>query len=110
MRHLLRNLLENSRRHASGSPIDVQVVALEAGGGIIRVLDRGPGVPEGEREKVFEPFYRPAGTIETGDGVGYGLALVQRIAHLHGGDARCLPREGGGACFEVRLPASLSVG
>lgn len=110
MRHLLRNLLENSRRHAAGTPIDVQVVALEAGGGILRVLDRGPGVPESEREKVFEPFYRPAGSIETGDGVGYGLALVQRIARLHGGDVRCLPREGGGACFEVSLPAKRPLG
>ena len=110
LRHLLRNLLENGRRHAAGSPIEVQVVALEAGGGILRVLDRGPGVPEGEREKVFEPFYRPAGSVETGEGVGYGLALVQRIARLHGGDARCLPREGGGACFEVSWPTTPALG
>jgi len=103
MRHLLRNLLENSRRHAAGTPIEVQIEAAEKGG-VLRVLDRGPGVPEAEREKVFEPFYRPAGTAETGDGVGYGLALVRRIARLHGGDARCLARTGGGACFEVSLP------
>jgi len=103
LRHLLRNLLENSRRHAAGTPIEVQIEAAEKGG-VLRVLDRGPGVPETEREKVFEPFYRPAGTAETGDGVGYGLALVRRIARLHGGDARCLARTGGGACFEVSLP------
>jgi len=103
MRHLLRNLLENSRRHAAGTPIEVQIEAAEKGG-VLRVLDRGPGVPEAERERVFEPFYRPAGTAETGDGVGYGLALVRRIARLHGGDARCLARTGGGACFEVSLP------
>lgn len=105
MRHLLRNLLENSRRHAAGTPIEVQIAAAEKGC-VLRVLDRGPGVPEAEREKVFEPFYRPAGTVETGDGVGYGLALVRRIARLHGGDARCLARAGGGACFEVSLPGS----
>jgi len=105
LRHMLRNLLENSRRHAAGAPITVRIEANDQGGGMLRVLDRGPGVPEAEREKVFEPFYRPAGTVETGDGVGYGLALVRRIAHLHGGEARCLGRDGGGACFEVSLPA-----
>ena len=102
LRRLLRNLLENSRRHAPGSTIELEIHARGACA-VIRVLDRGPGVPEGEREKVFEPFYRIAGTAETGQGVGYGLALVRRIARLHGGDARCLPREGGGACFEVVL-------
>lgn len=107
MRHLLRNLLENSRRHAAGTPIDVHIIVTTDGGGILRVLDRGPGVPDTERERVFEPFYRPAGTAETGEGVGYGLALVRRIARLHGGDALCLPREGGGACFEVSLPPCL---
>ena len=106
MRHLLRNLLENSRRHAAGSAIEIQVEAVEGGGGVLRVLDRGPGVAEDERGKVFEPFYRPSGTIEAGDGVGYGLALVQRIACLHGGHARCLARKGGGACFEVFLPST----
>lgn len=105
LRHLLRNLLENSRRHAAGTPIDLELVASDDGGGVLRVLDRGPGVPEAEREKVFAPFYRPAGTAESGEGVGYGLALVQRIARLHGGQARCLSRDGGGVCFEVRLPA-----
>ena len=103
LRHMLRNLLENARRHAAGTPVNVQLEATADGGAVLRVLDRGPGVPEGEREKIFEPFYRPAGTVETGDGVGYGLALVRRIARLHGGDARCFEREGGGACFEVRL-------
>jgi len=105
LRHMLRNLLENSRRHAAGAPITVHIETNDQGGGVLRVLDRGPGVPEAEREKVFEPFYRPAGTVETGDGVGYGLALVRRIARLHGGEARCLGRDGGGACFEVSLPA-----
>ena len=107
MRHLLRNLLENSRRYAAGTLIEVQIEAAEKGG-VLRVLDRGPGVPELEREKVFEPFYRPVGTAETGDGVGYGLALVRRIARLHGGDVRCLERPGGGACFEVSLPAVMT--
>ena len=67
----------------------------------LRVEDRGPGVPEAERERIFEPWYRPAGLSESG--AGLGLALVRQIARHHGGEARYLPREGGGSCFEVEL-------
>ena len=71
------------------------------------LLDRGPGVPEDEREKIFEPFYRREGRRESDQdedrGVGLGLSLVRQIARRHGGEARCLPREDGGACFEVSL-------
>ena len=74
------------------------------GGARIRIEDRGPGVPEHERERIFEPFYRPRGTRESPDGgVGLGLALVRQIARHHGGEARCVPREGGGTRFEVTL-------
>ena len=106
---LIRNLLDNAARHAPGSPAQVE---LEAGDGqvVLRVSDRGPGVPEAEREAIFEPFYRqPGRRAESGNdderGVGLGLSLVRRIARRHGGEALCLPRQGGGACFEVRLPA-----
>jgi signal transduction histidine kinase len=60
-------------------------------------------VPESERERIFEPFYRPVGAAERAGGVGLGLALVRQIARKHGGEARCLPRAGGGSCFEVEL-------
>ena len=103
LRHMLRNLLENYRRHAAGAGVELEI-KRDAQSVAIHVLDRGPGVPEGEREKIFEPFYRPPGTAETGEGVGYGLALVRRIARLHGGDVHCLARAEGGACFEVKLP------
>ena len=73
------------------------------GGAQVRVADQGPGVPEAERERIFEPFYRLAGARETGEGVGLGLALVRQIAQRHGGTARCVPREGGGTVFEVEL-------
>jgi signal transduction histidine kinase len=58
-------------------------------------------VSEGDREKIFEPFYQ--GRSSTG-GAGLGLTLVRQIAERHGGSVRCLPRHGGGACFEVLLP------
>ena len=68
------------------------------------VRDHGPGVPEGERERIFEPFYRLAGSAESGRGSGLGLALVRQIARHHGGDVRCGAAPGGGSVFEIALP------
>jgi signal transduction histidine kinase len=103
LRRLMRNLLENARRHAGGAGIEASLEP-QPGGARLVVADRGPGVPEYERERVFEPFYRAAGHSEGGDGgVGLGLALVREIARHHAGDARCLARHGGGTRFEVDL-------
>ncbi|MFT5694558.1 MAG: signal transduction histidine kinase, partial [Myxococcota bacterium] len=104
LRRLVRNLFENAQRYGAGSPIEARVEAEPTGSVRLSIEDRGPGVPGDEREKIFDPFYRPAGTRETADGgVGLGLSLVKKIAVHHGGDVRCLAREGGGTRFEVRL-------
>jgi signal transduction histidine kinase len=104
LRRLVRNLLENARRHGNDSPVELTVAKLGPGRARLCVSDRGPGVPEGERERIFAPFYRPAGAAESKDGsFGLGLALVRQIARHHGGQARCLPRDGGGTVFEVDL-------
>jgi len=103
LRRMVRNLLENARRHGAGTPIEVGVGSA-GDRAELRVCDRGPGVPEAERERIFEPFYRPAGAREREGGVGLGLALVRQIARRHGGDAKCLARDGGGSCFAVLLP------
>lgn len=105
LRRLVRNLLENGRRHAGGSPVEARVEKGGPKGVRLRVSDRGPGVAEAERERIFEPFYRPPGSAESGEGYGLGLALVRQIARAHGGDAVCRPREGGGTVFEVVLGA-----
>lgn len=104
LRRMMRNLLENARRYGGGTPIEI-AVARAATGVRLAVCDRGPGIAEAERERVFEPFYRLAGATEAEGGVGLGLALVRQIARKHGGEVRCIAREGGGSCFEVMLPA-----
>jgi len=76
---------------------------------VIRVCDRGPGVPADQRERIFEPFYRMAGHAEREGGVGLGLSLVRQIAQRHDGDVHCEAREGGGSCFAITLPASRRV-
>lgn len=107
LRRLMRNLLENAQRYAAGSPVEASVVPRTPTGACLRVADRGPGVPEPERERIFEPFYPPTGLRERSDGgVGLGLALVRQIARHHGGEVRCVPRIGGGTCFEVNLRTS----
>jgi signal transduction histidine kinase len=104
LRRLVRNLLDNARRHGGGSTIDV-LLARQADAVRLSVCDRGAGVAAEERERIFEPFYRPAGTREQEGGVGLGLALVRQIARRHNGDVRCVSRPGGGTCFEVDLKA-----
>ena len=104
LRRLVRNLVENARRYGGAGPISVSVTH-EGGRAVMNVSDHGPGVPEAERQRIFEPFYRLAGGTETGRGSGLGLALVLDIARRHGGDAVCLAAEGGGSKFRVDLPA-----
>ena len=104
LRRLVRNLVENARRYGGAGPISVSVTH-EGGRAVMNVSDHGPGVPEAEHQRIFEPFYRLAGGTETGRGSGLGLALVLDIARRHGGDAVCLAAEGGGSKFRVDLPA-----
>jgi signal transduction histidine kinase len=103
LRRLIRNLLENARRHGA-PPIDVRVSRAE-GGAELRVSDHGPGIPDAEREGVFRPFHRVTGGGERA-GAGLGLALVRQIARRHGGDARYVGREQSGSSFIVTLEAS----
>ncbi|WP_298232073.1 HAMP domain-containing sensor histidine kinase [uncultured Azohydromonas sp.] len=104
LRRALRNLLENARRYGG------EEVVLELGRGAdgrvrAAVCDRGPGVPPDMRERIFEPFFRLPGHAEQQGGVGLGLSLVRQIAQRHEGSVRCEPREGGGSCFVLELPA-----
>jgi two-component system, OmpR family, sensor histidine kinase KdpD len=101
---VLVNLLENAERHApEGSTIDV--VARRIGDGVeVAVEDRGPGVPEGERERVFKMFNRISG----GGRAGLGLAIAEAFVEAHGESIRVETRRGGGARFVFTLPVAES--
>ena len=102
LRRAVRNLVENARCHGSVSiEVTLQQRAAQTE---LRVCDRGPGVPEVYRERIFEPFFRLPGHAEREGGVGLGLALVRQIAGRHGGAVRCEARDGGGSCFVLTLP------
>ena len=106
LRRLIRNLLENARRYSTGD-VNLALAKIRVGSrtlAVITVQDRGPGVPEAQRERIFEPFYRLPGASERDGGVGLGLALVKSIAQRHNGTVRCEARPGGGASFIVELP------
>ncbi|MCM2252030.1 MAG: ATP-binding protein [Ramlibacter sp.] len=103
LRRAIRNLLENARRYSNG-PVTVEL-AREGDKAVVRVRDRGPGVPPAERERIFDPFYRLAGASERHGGVGLGLALVRSITRRHHGTVQCDDQEGGGACFTLRIPS-----
>ncbi len=108
LRRLIRNLLENARRYSTGD-INLELAQARAGSrqlAVVKVHDRGPGVPADQRERIFEPFYRLPGASEREGGVGLGLALVKSISQRHGGSVRCEARPGGGASFVVELPVA----
>lgn len=109
LRRAVRNLIDNAQRYGGGGPI---VIGLSSTAQQVEVsvCDRGPGVPEALRERIFEAFYRLPGHAETAGGVGLGLSLVKQIAERHNGRVRCEPREGGGSCFVLSLPAGVRAG
>ncbi len=91
----IRNLVDNAVKHTeAGSEVLVDVQA----GGIVRVLDRGPGVPQTERALMVRRFWRARRDQE---GAGLGLSIVSRIAELHGARLGIADRDGGGAVFSL---------
>lgn len=97
---VVTNLLENAARHAPvGS--EVRVSATRRNGRVeLRVSDEGPGIPEHEREHIFEPFRTGSGSASS----GIGLAICRAVVEAHGGSVRVEPGEGAGAVFLVELP------
>jgi K+-sensing histidine kinase KdpD len=106
---ILVNLIENALKY---SPADAPIEVAMRGEGewiAIAVADRGRGVPPAERERIFEPFYRPAGGSPDGaraGGAGLGLAIARRLAQAQAGTLTYEDRPGGGSVFTLRLPAA----
>lgn len=100
---LLRNLISNAIQNTpSEGRVVVQVKRIQ-GGVMLAVTDTGPGIPEAERDRVFERFYRPPGSRR--GGCGLGLAIVARVVELHHGWVRLTVPDGhAGLRVEVRMP------
>lgn len=98
--NLVRNAIQVS---PSGGVVRIMGAAAGGGGVMIAVEDEGPGLPPGEEERVFEPFFS-----RRKDGTGLGLALVQQILHAHGGRVEGVTRTGGGARFVLHFPGKAS--
>jgi two-component system sensor histidine kinase KdpD len=109
------NVLENARRHSGGHPVSVRARAVRSLGEqegaagdrlVVRIVDRGPGIPPAQLERVFEPFYR-AGTSKGGHrGSGLGLAIARGFTEANGGRLHVESLPGQGATLVFELPLS----
>jgi two-component system sensor histidine kinase ChvG len=97
------NLLDNAQRYSPSSAAVVLDVQDESGGVRVSIRDRGPGIPEARREKVWARFYT---TEAESGGTGLGLAIVESVVRAHGGRAAYSPLDGGGSCFYIWLPSA----
>ena len=93
------NLIDNA---VKWSPPD-QTIEVEVKAGSVVVRDYGPGIPEAEREHVFERFYRTENT-RSYPGSGLGLSIVRHVAESFGGSARVIPQSGPGTAVELSFP------
>ena len=98
---IFTNILDNAVRHGGG-PATIEL-ASENGDAVVRVSDKGPGIPPAELERIFNRFYR-VDRSRSQAGTGLGLAIAKHLAVAHSGTIRAFNRPEGGATFEVRLP------
>lgn len=96
----IRNLVDNAIVH---TPPDTEVIVVVDTDGSVSVADRGPGVPEIDRERIFERFWRGRSAGKSG-GAGLGLAIAQEIMRAHGGRVEVGDNPGGGAMFTLAFP------
>jgi heavy metal sensor kinase len=106
LRQAVVNLIDNAVKFSpSGTPIRVEV-RRDGAQGVIDVADRGPGIPEAHRSRVFERFYRvDAARSREDGGAGLGLSIARWAVEAHGGRIEIVSREGQGSVFRILLPA-----
>jgi two-component system sensor histidine kinase CpxA len=106
----IENAVRNAIRYtATGTEVEIVLTAAKTPGtheAIIDISDRGPGIPEDQRDAIFRPFHRVdyARSADTG-GFGVGLAIAERAVRIHHGEMHALAREGGGTTIRITLPA-----
>jgi signal transduction histidine kinase len=105
LEQVIANLLSNAIKYSPEGGLVEVVVRHAAGQAIMDVVDRGIGVPEAERDRLFAPFSRTPSAIRTGiEGTGLGLYISRRIVEAHSGSIEPRDTPGGGTTFRVRLP------
>jgi two-component system osmolarity sensor histidine kinase EnvZ len=104
VQRMVTNLVDNALRYGGG-PVEIET-GREGEMAVLKVLDRGPGIPEQEVERVMQPFTRLEQARSDMQGAGLGLAIVDRVARMHGGEVRLAPRSGGGLEARVELPVA----
>ncbi|MEO8217129.1 MAG: ATP-binding protein [Acidobacteriota bacterium] len=104
VQQIVSNLLDNAIKHG-GKGREIRTEVCETSGqGIIRVVDRGDGIPAEEIDRIFHRFYRLDRSRSAVPGTGLGLAIVKHLVMLHGGTIEVRSEPGRGSTFEVRLP------
>ena len=102
---VLANLMENATRYSDGEPVIIRARPV-GDRAIFHVIDRGPGIPAGDQERIFEPFYRsPARAGDPHPGSGLGLAIAKGFVEANGGRIWVESTPGQGSTFVVELPA-----
>src|SRR5467141_5396096 len=107
-KQVLMNLLGNAIKFTpDGGRIELS--GIPDGGRVrIEVMDNGPGIPDEEKQRIFEAFYRLRESGKKSEGTGLGLAITQRLVELHGGELSLKTQVGQGSCFYFSLPAGAS--
>jgi two-component system sensor histidine kinase KdpD len=97
------NLLENASRYGGGMPVSVRARAV-GHRLMVRIVDRGPGIPRYEQDRIFTPFYRAEGAAQSAGGSGLGLAIAKGFIEANGGRIAVESFPGQGATFVIELP------
>lgn len=104
LEQILSNLVSNAIRYGNGSPVQVSASLDTPELACFEVADRGPGIAEANRRRIFEKFERLASGARERGGFGLGLWIVASMVEAHRGTIEVAARDGGGTVFRVRLP------